>query len=227
MMAHKRQKGFTIVELLISSGIFSVILLVAISAITQMGRMFYKGITNSKTQQIARSVIEDLSKTIQYGPGEIQNPTSDISTLYVGKDFWCIGSTRYSVNLNSQLSISTQYGLAKDRMDGSVCKDDSASPTGQPLVSGSFDELLQQNMRVSKFSITPIVRDEVYNVSIGIVFGDDDLLSCLSKVDGSVIDCTDSNADTATAVCKGGYFSSQFCASTQLNTVLTRRWRSH
>src|SRR3990172_9120101 len=58
--------GFTIVELMIATTIFSVILLIVTFGMLQIGRTYYKGITLTKTQNAARSIIDTISQDIQF-----------------------------------------------------------------------------------------------------------------------------------------------------------------
>jgi prepilin-type N-terminal cleavage/methylation domain-containing protein len=59
-------KGFTIIELLISTVIFSVILLVITGAIIQFGRIYYRGVVQSKTQERSRAIIDSVAKDLQF-----------------------------------------------------------------------------------------------------------------------------------------------------------------
>ena len=60
------QTGFTIVELMIATVIFSMVLLVCSYAIIHAGRMYYKGMIMSKTQDTARKIIDSASDAIKY-----------------------------------------------------------------------------------------------------------------------------------------------------------------
>src|SRR5690606_2255321 len=93
--------GFTIVELLIATVVFSMVLLVCAFAILHVGRMYYKGMIISRTQDVSRKVIEDVAGAIQFGPsgndvvrpGTGTAPAADIRA-------WCIGTTRYTYSIS-------------------------------------------------------------------------------------------------------------------------------
>lgn len=218
MTLKRNNHGFTIVELMISTGVFATVLLLCVLAITQMGRMFYKGVSSAKAQEIARVVMDDISQAVQFGGGNLTNPAGE--NLAIGKDFWCVGTVRYSVNEGVKFDGSSGFGLARDIISDGICRDDSAAPNGKPLSSGSYEELLQRNMRVSKFDIAPVAGfGNVYRVSLKIAFGDDDLLE---------YDIVGGSPDIGTARCKGGNNTgSQFCATASLSTVLTRRGEAY
>lgn len=86
-------EGFTIIELLIASSVFSVVLLVALTGFIQVGRIFYKGVSDSQTQNVARQIVTDISSSLS-------NTSSDdaVSTLNTsgGYRYICIGTVRYT-----------------------------------------------------------------------------------------------------------------------------------
>ncbi len=96
-----KQKGFTIIELLLATAVFSLVLVGATSALIQIGRMYYKGLTTSNTQETARRIMEDVSRNIQFsGATPTDTPGGGLAVNYNGTDIalisFCIGSLRYS-----------------------------------------------------------------------------------------------------------------------------------
>jgi prepilin-type N-terminal cleavage/methylation domain-containing protein len=86
------KSGFTIVELLISSAVFSFILVAVSVTVVEIGRLYYKGTVLSRTQDAARNVIDNISRPIQL----------EGSTVVEGGQLgdvkaYCIGATRYTV----------------------------------------------------------------------------------------------------------------------------------
>ena len=67
-MSQKRaeQNGFTIIELLIATTVFSLILLISVAGILQISRMYYRGVTQSRTQETARSIIDEVGEAIRF-----------------------------------------------------------------------------------------------------------------------------------------------------------------
>ena len=61
-----RNKGFTIVELLIATAVFSFILLVVTTGIIRLGNMYYKGVISSRTQESIRNIVSETSSAIQF-----------------------------------------------------------------------------------------------------------------------------------------------------------------
>ena len=98
----KNQQGFTILELLIASTVFSVILLVATAGIIQIGNLYYKGITASKTQETARAIMEEVSRTAQFSKGSVvfgHNFGDDSSVKQI-----CVGDRRYTYEVDKKVT---------------------------------------------------------------------------------------------------------------------------
>lgn len=91
--SQKDSNGFTIIELLIASSVFSVVLLVALTGFLQIGRVFYKGISDSQTQNVARQIITDISSSLANTSSD--DAVSGIKTSG-GYRYICIGIVRYT-----------------------------------------------------------------------------------------------------------------------------------
>jgi prepilin-type N-terminal cleavage/methylation domain-containing protein len=87
-------KGFTIIELLVATSIFSLVLLVILASFLQIGRMFYKGVSVSNTNESARSLLDSITRDVRFG----QSPTGVKNEG--GKSYFCAGSHRYTFALN-------------------------------------------------------------------------------------------------------------------------------
>jgi prepilin-type N-terminal cleavage/methylation domain-containing protein len=91
-MKRTNSKGFTIIELLIATVIFSVILLVITGAIVQFGRIYYKGVVQSRTQERTRAITDSVVRNIQFS--EEGSPTQ-VGSCYR------IGNQSYNFSQNS------------------------------------------------------------------------------------------------------------------------------
>lgn len=198
---HKQNRGFTIVELMISTAIFSMVLLLCSYAIVHIGRMYYKGVLTGRTQDTSRRAIEDISRSIQFGAGSNADPSSFVRFASAGGiNAYCIGSIRY--NFNTGQSLGTAGGqsphiLWKDRMNDDVC-----APVA---FSGGMEELLGENMRLPFFSISQV--NNLWSVSIRVAYGDN----------------VDLFVDASYNECKGSSAGGQFCAISALNTSVVKR----
>lgn len=197
--------GFTIVELMIATLVFSVILLIVTSGILQVTRTYYKGVTEANTQTAARNVIDAISQAIQFNGGAVQPPTGSApGTSYE----FCVGSTRFRFMLGSELSSSpsgtqTRHAMLKDT--ASNCTAGSTASINTPAATG--DELLSLRMRLSGLSVTDL-GNNLYKITVRVVYGDDDLLS---------------NPASPTATCLGVQAGTQYCSVVQLSTTVLKR----
>jgi len=192
------QKGFTVIELMIATTVFSVILLLCTYGILSVGRMYYKGITSARTQEAARLIIEEVSRDIQFSGG------SPVSNLGATSSAYCIGTKRYSFNIGTKLTASNHVLLADN-----VVACNSVSPQaldGSAIAAGSR-ELMGLNMRLASFSITPVNAGGSYSVKVKVVYGDDDLVT--------------GTGDTLACVSSGS--GRQFCSVSELNTIVQKR----
>jgi len=215
VMKRAPQKGFTIVELMIASAVFSIILLVALAGFTSIGRIFYKGVTINQTQDITNQILSDVTQHVQSAASISSNSGSTHYLTANGYNYYCVGGTRYTLNLMHQLdtsqaedySVGGNFGLVRDQLPGSTaCAAPCATSSGCPSGSVSFNkpiEMLANRMRLMKLDIAS-VNGQLYNVSVTVAFGDDDVFS--------------NPTDPNTIECKGSEASQAFCAVNRLST---------
>lgn len=199
------QKGFTIIELMIATVVFSFVLLIASSAVVAIGRLYHKGITSSKTQDVTRSIMEDVSRSIQFSSGDVQS----------GPGVYCFGEDRYSYVINSKVDL--------DNPNSRAVVHDTRTNLNQcnplPLNSGG-EELLASNMRLLDFSV--VSGGNKSSIVVKVAYGDNDLLTIYDD-DAGPSDAPNVPANQIkTAQCKGG-IGSDFCSTSQLATVVSKR----
>lgn len=250
------QKGFTIVELMFSTAIFSTVLLLCLSALVQIGRMYYKGVTTAQTQEVARGVLDELTQSIQLNAGNVKSPSAldgvspaptgpvvavdptDVAKNAVG--YFCIGTTRYTYALDRKQSPTKGNSAANKEIyhaiwvdEPSICADaasvgdisstpvdlKAAAPTVDGLGKANGRDLLSDNMRLTRITIVPAAGptdNSVWRIQLTIAYGDDDVL---------VYDDAGTAADTSDdrRICKGSSIGTQFCAFSELSTIVKRR----
>lgn len=203
-------KGFTIVELLISSLVFSVVLLAVTIGIIQITRVYYKGMTESTTQNATRTALDTITQAIQFNGGDVSQTTT------TGPGTWtsfCVGTQQFSYRLGYQLVDGTAgtYQTNKAMLQTSL-----PGCAGNPAAAASGRELLGPKMRLSNLKVSS-VGDNLYKVTIRVVYGDNDLLfspSNPSAANGSTL---------PDAKCKGATAGSQFCSVSELTTTVVKR----
>lgn len=200
-----KQKGFTIIELMVATAVFSSVLLLCTTGLIQIGRTYYKGLISSQTQNTSRSIIDFLTQAIQTSTTAAATYTPGTGYPYV-----CIGDTRITYSLDKKLvdsspgSSETLHAMVAD-----IAPSCGALTAGQDLsaasVSAGSIELLNANTRITEFKIEPLAGTSLSQVTVRIVYGD--------------IEAYDSGTNQCFSNKQGG----QFCATSRLVTTVQRR----
>lgn len=221
-MSKNNSSGFTIIELMMATMVFSVIMLVAAGTVVRFTANFQKGITQSSTQSAARNVLDTISQQLQFvgGSSGFRALDSPSGTTYEG---YCIHGTRYSFVLGKQQQDNNKVFVEEPNV-GEGC-DGKASNLSS--LSG-VKTLLSPNMRLAKFNITQ--DEKLYKITLKVVYGDNDLLCVTGVNDNSARDCKNvmqsmtavSASDAANLACKTQK-GSQFCAVSEISTTVQSR----
>jgi prepilin-type N-terminal cleavage/methylation domain-containing protein len=212
-----RQAGFTIVELMIATLVFSMVLLVITYGVVHFTTDYYRGINNSTTQTATQNAIDSISQSIQFSAG---GTTASDSTHF------CAGGKVFMYDLGTEFTgtaTSTNRGLYEQDADASCS--DPGTPSGGT-------ELLGKNMRVADVSVQsddatdPTVP---WQITLRIAYGDSDLL-CSLALNGDTGGCDSSSSNFAATdnfaaddmLCRS-QIGSQFCSVVVLNTIAQQR----
>lgn len=205
------QQGFTLVELLIATTIFSVILMAAAAALVQMGRLYYKGVIAAKTQNVTRTVIDDVSRSIQFSSGNDAEATLPGDATVKAK---CFGDIRFTYILREQVGPQVPHALWQDKIGAAGCDEDvpdlrQENPYGDPAQNSQGRELLSKGMRLQDFNIQAQAgsNDDIFIITVKVIYGENDLLN---------------DPDNPTA-CKGSTVGGQWCAISDLSSVVYSR----
>ena len=203
-------RGFTIIELMIATLVFSTVLLLCATGLITIGRMYQKGNTSRATQEVARSVMDTIKTDFElsggtYNPFAINSDQNSVNAFCIGDNLYAyqLGRKRNPDNTgNALVVIATAQGCA-------LAGQGSQFPTNVSLdllIALGAHELLGPNMRVASLTLTGSPSDadaQSLYIRLAIASGDDDLL----------------NAD---GTCKGGP-GQEWCGSSILETYATRR----
>lgn len=207
-----RQNGFTILELLIATLVFSVVLLLVTTGIMQITRVYYKGVTEANTQNTARAIMDTVSQAIQFSGSDIvPTPTPQPNA----NQFFCIGNEQFAYRLGWQVKNhhdntqnQTWHGLVQNTVAGAGCTAPSGVPDlTQQNISGR--DLVGEHMRLSNLVVESLGQ-HTYRVRVKVVYGDNDVLN---------------NPTAANATCKGQQQGTAFCAVSELSTIVVKRVR--
>lgn len=207
---NESEKGFTIVELMIATSILSTILVLSTVMMINIGRLYYKGINQSRVQANVRNIVDDLTQqlrlyTVQPTPG-LTDPPKIVGS--VSMRALCVGSTRYTYVLNTQIGVGpgkVRHVLWRDKPNGG-CTEPADMTQGVPPDGSEGIELMGPDSRLTWFGVSPI---SPYEVTVGVAYGDDDLLN----LNGLNTRCRQSSAN-------------QFCATATLSTTVVKRLNS-
>lgn len=226
-----QQQGFTILELMIATLVFSVIFLGATTALLQISKLYYKGVVGGRTQEISRGIIDQISQQLQFSSDTLTAPakqTFNVTGAPAGQlDFnvHCIGNTRYTYIINAQVNNSIAAGnydrntnrlrhaLWRDTVPTGTCVPADLSrvdPSTTPLpANGSNgEEMLNQHMRLADFQAS-CNTDNICTVGLSVIYGDNDLLTP-DPLTGTPTQCQ-------------SIIGNQWCATVQFNSTVLRR----
>lgn len=215
MKTMRRQRGFTIIELLIATSVFSLVLLIVTIGITQISKVYYKGVTESNTQSTARAIMDTIAQAIQFNGGTtMATPGAPGYPTPGGSFAFCVNNQQFTYRAGYQLvdgtpgANQTRHSLVVRPMAG--CSSTAQNMAGTTVIGR---ELLSPNMRLSHLVVHSLGND-LYKVSVRVVYGDDDLLYSPSG--------NGSGPAAPDAACRSGA-GQQFCSVSELSSVVISR----
>ena len=183
------QSGFTIVELLIATTVFSLVLIVLLYGVLSFTHAYYSGVNSSSTQDTARTIVNTVAQAVEFS-GNVIYPNAQVSG---NKYYFCAGGNTYYYILGNMYDgappSSTDPGLF---MDPGICRRHLLrSP------NTGAKELLNANMRITYLTLVQSPSNpRLYTVSLGLAYGYGDLLCNNSKTGtGSTGGCLSSEGD--------------------------------
>jgi prepilin-type N-terminal cleavage/methylation domain-containing protein len=229
----QNQKGFTIVELMISTVVFSTVLVLCLTGMVQVSRAYYKGITNSRTQEAGRLLLDEISQSIKLSgtsisvrPAVNAGPEVDVNDIDEGTGVFCVGNKKYTYALDRKVvnESSNDNENNKEIRNALISEDEQCTDVLTPAdlnleIDGTQKSLLSENMRLTKFTLERIQPDETINVKSGsqlwrieisIAYGDQDLIRY------------EDDAGNARVTCNPGT-GGEFCSIVELSTIVARR----
>lgn len=227
----KKTHGFTIVELMIATVIFSLVMVICLTGMVQVSRAYYKGITHSRTQEAARNLMDEITQTIQLSGSSISRQASiftdsgqeGINNLEDGIGVFCAGNKMYTYVIDRQVRPVNNENLKQIRnaiiSEDQTCAEELEPAVLTDTVTGGRRSLLSENMRLTKLVIQPVEVDEgitvksgsqLWEVQLSLAYGDQDLISY-----------TDDQGNNR-VICRPGT-GNEFCSIVELSTIVGRR----
>jgi prepilin-type N-terminal cleavage/methylation domain-containing protein len=215
------QDGFTIIELLIATSVFTLVLILLTTGTLAVTRLYYKGLISAQTQTATRNVLNTVTQALQFSGASYAQSTSG------GGSGFCIGSSQFSYALNQTVNDTLPPNAGNALLERNVgnatsCAQyplDSMSDPASTSPTGT--ELLSDNMSLNNFDVKS-EGNNLFCVSIRVIYGDSSLLTpaTANPIPDSCgttyqpLECSGTYSD---------YLSGQFCAVSGLDTYVQER----
>jgi len=205
------QAGFTIIELMVATLVFSTILVIVTAGVLYFSRTYYASLNRSRVQNSARAIVDAISQGIQFTGTAIATTDDTVNSVTqltldpLGDTYFCAGGKVYSFNPGVKYTGATATAANPGLYVAPVVSGCA------PLAAGGYNnsqaqQLLGSGMRIANLKVTS-VGSQLYSISLTLAYGDDDLISANT---GSGVHCL-------------SQAGSQFCAVSALNTTVQRR----
>lgn len=217
----KGMSGFTIIELMIATTIFSLVLMICLGGILQITKMYYRSVTQNNTRETARSIADEIGEAIRFSSQSIAlgapvvGPQITVDDTAEDTSYFCIGNKRYTYAIDRQVKPEPTEGLKQKKhalwVDTlGICSGPASLTDDIPSAEGR--DLVPLNMRLYELSVTNVgTSGDVYEISVGVAYGDEDLLSP-RPVD-----------NPTELTCEGAFAGVEFCATTNLRVTVQKR----
>jgi prepilin-type N-terminal cleavage/methylation domain-containing protein len=214
----QNSNGFTIIELMIATIVFSMVLVVLLASFMQIGRMFYKGVSLSNTNEATRTLVEDLVSDVRFFA---QTPIScDPAINCTGvKKYFCIGSNRYTYILGTKTKDTDITNPQSNTMTAGMVRDTIPGCPAPSIGGADPKQLLGLNMQLNNMEFIPASNGVFVHAHV-VFYGIDNSIF-VSKIPG-----LDTPAEALTAhdaYCDGSLFSTQLCAASDIQTIVQLR----
>lgn len=215
--------GFTILELIIATAIFSGALLMLMLGFLSISNSYTKGLTVTETQNVSRNVINTISQSLQFGNSSSYQPPPSNNPQ---SGWFCADNYIFAYTLGEEVGVNS--GNALVQVPDTICPSSGQScPTAAPQTgvisadncakSTGAVELLGPRMRLAALSITS-EPEGTYQIDVKVVYGDPQYLQ------GVVVNGATQYYDTSSGkVTCTGTVSDNFCATSDLQTVVGPR----
>jgi hypothetical protein len=214
-----------LVELMIATSIFAMVLVVMLASFLQIARMFYKGVSIASTNAAARSLVEEVVNDVRFVS---QSPVAcDTTTCPSYKKYFCVGNHRYtyvtapdrgaaakvsSTDISIPRPASINAGIVQDTVSG--------CPSFTSVAVGANPrQLLGLNMQLNDMEFKPADNGVLLHVHV-LLYGAD------GNVFASDKNPSDSPAEALIekdAHCSGTLLDTQLCSMADFKTIVSVR----
>jgi prepilin-type N-terminal cleavage/methylation domain-containing protein len=168
------QSGFTIIELLIATTVFTLVLILLTTGTLAVTRLYTKGIISSQTQTAARNVVDTITQALQFSGASFSSTAVNGS----GLGGFCIGGNQFTYQLGRAVEDTGAHALLeRDLGTSTTCSKAPLNNMSAPSTSPPSTELLSDHMQLNDLYVAPVSPGStLYCISIRIIYGDDNSL---------------------------------------------------
>jgi prepilin-type N-terminal cleavage/methylation domain-containing protein len=219
-----KNNGFTITELLISTAVFSVVVMVISSMTIQIARMYYKGINLTKTQTTTRNILSTFSSPIQFENEQITQ-VDLVNNGGLTQKYFCVGTTGYTYVEGLRVdSGATSYNEVSKTIPHVLWQSNNSSVAecidnaknnvnlADKNISVNGRDLIFDKMWLKELTINEVTdKNNLWYIKVNVLFGDRDLMLPAD------------NMNAPPESCRGGIAGSQWCAQSYYETYIYKR----
>ncbi len=206
----RKQKGFTLVELTLAVAFIGFLVLFTVLATLQVMRTYSKGLAVKEINQTARTIVEELARSVRAGTFASINTSPNDATPSQRRI--CIGGVSYVWNIAggnlNKFSSSGNPPVTFVRVNdpgGSLC-----GSTYPNVNSDNATQLLSNRVWVQTLTIVKNSSTNLATITLQLSTNDDPLNPLLETLPGGEVRCK-------------GQAGDQFCAAATLTTTIAMR----
>jgi prepilin-type N-terminal cleavage/methylation domain-containing protein len=218
-----KQSGFTLVELMIATSVFAVVITIGMYGFIQINRFYTRSLTIIRTQDSARNLMMDIANQFQLTSGIYQDAVTE-GALQSGEEIVCVGNKSYVYKINTiEDPKNNNHAITSYDINPNTCPDTGTNPV----------YLLRPGVRIIQLDITPYPNDTtgpLFNITVALLYAPDDNSSINSAGTDLVDTKNDKNGDIShisewrcTSTVKG----SEYCSLSRLTTSVYKRVQSN
>lgn len=214
-MIIKKKHGFTMVELMIASIVFGMIMMITMSSYIYLSKLYQRVVTSQKTQETIGKISDDISRKIKYSKvsaiktGDCGGYKFKVGAMTPDCDkYYCIDGALYLAKIGFKMT-NTQPILQR------------ATSCEVPAYQSSLVNLLPKNYYLIDFNITPApVGDTLSSYAINVLYEPDSVSTKLTYLrDNGFIEETSGPLGTV-YTCKPG---NEYCKTYAISGKVSSR----
>jgi prepilin-type N-terminal cleavage/methylation domain-containing protein len=210
MKMNNKQAGFTLVELMISTTVFAVVIMVGMFGYIQINRFYTKSINIIRTQEAARNLMMDIANQFQLTSGIYQSRTlADNVTKIV-----CVGNKSYVYKINS-IESSSNHAITSYNISPDTCPDSGTDPV----------YLLRPGARIIQLDVVPYPDANVgplFNITVALLYAPKDKDDATPQ-GTDLIQVGTPPEDPSKWLCSSAVRGSEYCSLSRLTTSVYKR----